>query len=278
MTDEPKLRYISLGAGVQSSALYVCSELGLHGVARADAAIFADTGNEPPWVYETLEKIREWGSIPVEICSKGNLGDDIKAKARGEGSDFFAPIPAYTPREGYTDKESMLRRQCTREYKITPIEKEARRLLGYKPRQRIAPGSAAAMIGISMDEVQRMKPSRTRWITNEYPLIDAGLYRQHCRSIVIEHLGFEPQRSACVFCPYLSNREWRMLRELDREGWEYAIAFDDAMRSMTKGGDSRPIYVHRSLKPLAEADIDEDDSQGKLWDNFAGECEGMCGV
>ena len=48
------LTYISLGAGVQSSALLVCSLLGLHRVPRADVAIFADTQNEPPHVYRRV--------------------------------------------------------------------------------------------------------------------------------------------------------------------------------------------------------------------------------
>jgi len=43
--------YASLGAGVQSTALVVLSTLGLHGCPRADCAIFADTQDEPAWVY-----------------------------------------------------------------------------------------------------------------------------------------------------------------------------------------------------------------------------------
>ena len=57
-----KLTYISLGAGVQSTAMYVLSALGKQGVPRADFAVFADTGDEPRHVYEQLEKLEDWGA------------------------------------------------------------------------------------------------------------------------------------------------------------------------------------------------------------------------
>ncbi|KKM78901.1 hypothetical protein LCGC14_1355330 [marine sediment metagenome] len=39
--------YISFGAGVQSTALLIMSNLGLKDCPKADVAIFADTGDEP---------------------------------------------------------------------------------------------------------------------------------------------------------------------------------------------------------------------------------------
>jgi hypothetical protein len=51
---EPAMRILSLGAGVQSSTMALMAEAGEFGV-KPDAAIFADTGWEPPQVYEHLE-------------------------------------------------------------------------------------------------------------------------------------------------------------------------------------------------------------------------------
>ena len=48
------LRAISLGAGVQSSAMYLMACEGEFG-KLPDVAIFADTQSEPPWVYEHLD-------------------------------------------------------------------------------------------------------------------------------------------------------------------------------------------------------------------------------
>jgi hypothetical protein len=264
MTD---FRYISFGAGVQSTALLVLSALELRGVPKADAAIFADTGDEPAWVYEHLEFMKRWSrehGIEVHEVAKGCLSEDLLSRP-----DFVA-IPAFTPSEN--GKESGLRRQCTREYKITPIEKCVRKLLGYEPRQRIKE-NVTAMIGISLNEVWRMKESRIRWITNTWPLVDAGLRRGDCINLLQEHSLPVPRKSSCVYCPYHGNEFWRDLKQNHPHEWQRAVRFDRAIRHLSKEGANRPLYVHRTLLPLAEADLQEDQLE-----MFGNECEGYCGV
>ena len=53
-------RWISAGFGTQSTALLVLSALEMEGVPKADAAVFADTGHEPAWVYETRDFYEAW--------------------------------------------------------------------------------------------------------------------------------------------------------------------------------------------------------------------------
>jgi hypothetical protein len=262
------LTYLSLGAGVQSTALYFMSARGDHGVPRANCAIFADTGDEPFWVYDTLSRIvAAKAGIPVHLVTAGCLSSDIFTRRNG-----FVAIPAYT-RFSDTGEIGITRRQCTREYKIEPIERKVRELLGYKPRQRIKK-QARVMIGISLDEVVRMKPSRTKWITNCWPLVDARLRRSDCLGY-LSALGFaEPQRSACVFCPYHSNRYWRQLRDHAPQEWGRAVSFDRDIRDMSKSGVKGQVFIHRSGVPLDEVEF-IDDKQPSL---FESECEGMCGV
>ena len=50
---EPKLRILSLGAGVQSSTMALMADAGAFGV-KPDAAVFADTGWEPEPVIKHL--------------------------------------------------------------------------------------------------------------------------------------------------------------------------------------------------------------------------------
>ena len=125
--------YLALGAGVQSSALLVLSNQGK--LPRADVAIFADTQDEPAWVYDHLERLMAWSEIPVEVVTAGSLSGQLTEALEGKRKRF-ASIPAFTL---MTDGSNSvpLRRQCTREYKIAPIEKRVRGLLGYKPRRRI---------------------------------------------------------------------------------------------------------------------------------------------
>lgn len=126
------LRTISLGARVQSTTLYLLAVEGAIG-PMPDCAIFADTQSEPPWVYEHLDWLdREFGHvIPIHRVTAGSLEQDVLRSQ--DGRSGFASLPLRVM--GRDGREAMLRRQCTREYKIDPIKRKVRDLLGLKPRQ-----------------------------------------------------------------------------------------------------------------------------------------------
>ena len=273
--------YLSLGAGVQSSALYVMTTLGLYGCPKADVAIFADTQDEPAYVYDQLARLRQWGndnSGPrIDIVTAGHLSADVISRHNGT-RPRFAAVPAFTADD--TGRAVILRRQCTREYKIAPIEKQVRTLLGLVPRQR-AKGrvSATALIGISLDEATRMKPSRTAWITNRYPLVDARMRRKDCLE-VLKAMGLpEPKKSACVFCPFHDDAYWLWMKTEHPAEFERAARVDEQIRDMSRSGVARPVFLHRSLQPLRQINFAE---RRRLplfeTDQFQNECEGMCGV
>lgn len=128
--------YLSLGAGVQSTALLVLSAMGLSGCPKADCAIFADAQDEPAWVYDHLNTLVAWAAdrgFPVHVASKGCLSQDVLGRLTGKKTRFAA-IPVWT--RGKDGRPAPLRRQCTREYQIDPLERKVRELLGYRKRQR----------------------------------------------------------------------------------------------------------------------------------------------
>src|SRR5262249_1673058 len=128
---EPSLTYVSLGAGVQSTALLIMSALGLRGCPKADVAIFADTQDEPTWVYEHLVMLDEWAKahgLPIVTVTAGRLADETLGLT---GKKRRAALPVFTL--GNDGREAMLPRQCTHEYKLAPIEKWVRARLGYQP-------------------------------------------------------------------------------------------------------------------------------------------------
>ena len=118
------LRILSLGAGVQSSTLALMIEKNL--VPMVDCAIFADTGAEPKEVYTWLEWLKEQVSYPVHIVQWRNLKEDLIAVANGKRN--IVPIPFFTIDE--SGKKGIMRRQCTADYKIRPVTKKIRELLG----------------------------------------------------------------------------------------------------------------------------------------------------
>ena len=258
------LTYVSLGAGVQSSALLLASDRGLWGVPRADVAIFADTQDEPAWVYDYLKILESVVSIPIHRVTRGRLS---------EAGPLFLRIPAFT--RGADGRAGLTRRQCTSEYKLVPIIREVRRLLGQPHPMRVT-GVATGLIGISLDEAHRMKPALRRFMRNSYPLVDARKRRGDCLALIRE-LGLPtPKKSACVFCPYHDDATWRDLKANHPTEWLAAVEHDARIRNSKQAGIKRPAFLHRSLVPLAEADLKE--SHEVQPDMFGNECEGVCGV
>ncbi len=267
------LTYLSLGAGVQSTAVLVMSNLGLHGCPRADVAIFADTQSEPAWVYEHLAWLTDWSEIPVETCTAGDLRQHATEKQQGKRGRY-ANIPLWTL--GAKGRAVPLRRHCTREYKIEPIEQHVRRRLGYKPRQRMK-HRVEYLVGISLDEIVRAKPSRTPWATARWPLLDAGMRRRDCLALLARQGVPTPRKSSCSFCPYHDDRMWIELRAAAPKDFQTAVEFDRQMRDLSTSGLKQPAFVHRSLIPLDQVEF-EPEAPMPLFDSFTEECEGMCGV
>jgi hypothetical protein len=75
---------LNLGAGVQSTALYL---MFLNGEVedKLDYAVFADTQEEPESVYKHIAWLRSLDGPPILTDTAGKLGDDlIHARAKGD--------------------------------------------------------------------------------------------------------------------------------------------------------------------------------------------------
>ena len=268
--------YLSLGAGVQSSALFVMAALGLRGCPKPEVSVFADTQDEPKWVYRQVEALTAFGEVhglPGVRVTAGKLSDETYGHATGTRKRRAA-LPVFTL--GDDGREAMLPRQCTEEYKLAPIRKYLRQRLGYVARQRIPAGSVEALIGLSFDERFRMKESRQAWIVNRWPLIDAAITRSGCVSILEAHGVPVPEKSACIYCPFHDDAYWLNLRQREPESFDEACRFDDAIRVVSRAGLKRPVYLHRSLIPLRDVTFQE--RQQGLDYGFTNECTGHCGV
>ncbi|MCC8945979.1 hypothetical protein H8A97_12940 [Bradyrhizobium sp. Arg62] len=255
------MRVLSLGAGVQSTTMALMAAHGEIG-PMPDCAIFANTGEEPEAVYDHLRWLASGNVLPfpVHIIETGPLGDRLF-------DDNEARIPVFTD-------TGMRRRQCTKNYKLLPIRRKIRQLLGKGPRDYIAPGTVEQWIGISTDEIFRVTPSRVQFITRRDPLIELQMSRWDCTNWLTDHGYPIPPKSSCVFCPYKGNAQWASLRDNDPKGWSRAVAVDARLR--TPAGIAmfkKPTFLHRSAVPLAKADLSKVDAH--LFNN---ECEGMCGV
>lgn len=293
---------LSFGAGVQSTTLLYMSCDGV--LPKLSYAIFSDTHAEPESVYAHLERCKEKAAkvgIEIMVVSAGDLRQDLIefwGQRKSADGKRRASIPAFI--KNPDGSRGLVRRQCTSEYKINPIELATRQILGLTRGKRwpLVP-TVRQWIGISADEMQRRRKSQRPAIQLWYPLIDEckvktsdlygerGFTRQDCLDWMAKH-GYEtPPRSACTFCPFHSDDEWARMKRDDPKSFADAVNVDRQIRNGERSyQDSRgeprgelrgEPYLHSSLIPLEMVQFDAaaDKSEGR---GMANECLGMCGV
>lgn len=269
--------FLSLGAGVQSSTLalmYATGEL----TPMPGAAIFADTQAEPQSVYDWLDWLETQLPYPVHRVTAGDLGATVsKLKTKSNGDIYSESNIPFFALDDLGNKTAFVKRQCTSKFKIRPINKHLRKLAKV-PRGQKEP-CAVSVIGISTDELKRMKPARDPWLVHRWPLIERRQSRAMCSDWMAKNNFPKPPRSACSFCAFRSNAEWRELQKKEPEAFAFAVQTERELNAAKEQNANFHgfAYLHRSCKPLDSIDFRTDVERGQqtFWDD---ECEGMCGV
>lgn len=290
---------LNLGAGVQSTALYLLSMQGR--IQRFDAAIFADTQDEPgaeerrlglpdppESVYAHLDWMIGLNGPPILVASSGRLSDDLMAHRNINGADYGASIPAYVGGDG---ERGMMKRQCTKDYKIRVIEQcIRRRVIGLRPRQPLPKGVVVHQyIGISWDERSRAFDVSRRFLHDDrsekpnwkahFPLLTLngemkpGWTRDDCEEYLRASVPHKVYGSSCIFCPFKDDPTWALSMQPGPTR-DRLIAIDSALRVPGSGsGLAHKLYLHRACRP-----IDQIDFTNERQLSFAMECEGGCGL
>lgn len=255
-----KLRILSLGAGVQSTTLYLMAERGE--IEPFSCAIFADTGWEGEATYRHLAWLQQIGKTPIITvrASMSIFDHSMMANFRRTSVDICGiSIPAYISTDG--TRQGISKRQCTQNFKLEPIRREVRRLLGLLPRQRATKDAVEQCIGISVDEARRMRLSRDRMTVMAYPLIDKGMSRWDCQNWLSRNYGgLVVPKSSCIGCPFHSNNEWRSVSQNVKE-WKQAVELDKRIREIS--GFRGNLFLHRSCRPLDEVDLSTPEERGQ---------------
>jgi hypothetical protein len=269
------LRVISLGAGVQSTTMALLAAHGEIG-PMPDCAIFADTGWEPAAVYEHLRWLMSPNVLPfpVHVVSAGNIHADLMERNSARSGRRFVTIPAFTLEpDGHA---GIGKRQCTAHYKIEPLHRKMRELLGKGRRDRMPAGIIEKWLGISVDEIIRATPSRVNYVVNRFPLIERRMHRRDCLEWLKQHDYPRPPKSACIGCPFHDDVQWRDIRDNRPDEWAEAVKVDAAIRA-PYGSFRGEQFLHSQCVPLDQVDLSTAEDHGQL-NLFNNECEGMCGV
>lgn len=297
------IHVLNLGAGVQSTTLYLLSLQGR--IQRFDVAIFADTQDEPgaeerrlglpdppESVYAHLDWMDTLGGPPILRRTKGCLSADLM---RGENStgQRFASIPAFTAAHEGEKRPGQVRRQCTKEYKVEVIEQTIRReLLGLTPKAHVPKDIIVFQyIGISWDERTRAFDIQRRFHDQNgkekphwkvrFSLLDIngagvpGWTRGDCERFLDVHVPHKVYGSSCIHCPYHDDEEWQRVLAMGASG-QRLIQIDTALRTpgvIANRNLDEKLYLHRSCVP-----IDRVRWKHEKQLSFLMECEGGCGL
>ena len=257
---------MSFGAGTQSTGLLLMY-LNKKIEAELDLIIFADTGSEPLFVYEYFNYFQSY------IKEKYNRGIivlkqkyTLEEHIRGDYNGDFKRSPSLP----YYSETGLLKRQCTVDYKIIPIEKYVRKF--YNIHKKKNPITYNMIMGISFDERERMRVSQRWYRENKYPLVELKLSRKNVIDYIKECGVKEPPRSSCYFCPFHSDNYWKMLKDNYPTEFKRATDFDNLIRN--KKGMRQKLYLSKYRKPLFQIDFDSQLRFPELIE----ECEGYCGA
>jgi hypothetical protein len=259
------IHIISLGAGVQSSTMALMAAAG-EITPMPEFAVFADTQSEPKSVYVWLDWLEKHLPFPVRRVTAGNLAElSLAPKVSKKSLQTYLrhSVPVYTVNKD--GSFGNMQRHCTQTTKLAPLYSAIR--------------AGVVWIGISTDEALRMKDSQRRAITHRWPLIEKGMSRRACLQWLKENGFPKAPRSACSFCPYHNNTEWRRLKTEEPEAFADAIKYEADLQVAFKACScltSTP-FLHASRKPLSEVDFSTEEERGQI-NMFNNECEGMCGV
>lgn len=239
---------ISCGQGAPSLALI---ELARRGVFRADVVIVADTGGENDMLwsngersnaktfFEQVTRPLSWQSgmdayfvrtvdnngVPLpDIMTDQRLNNDEEA-----GSRYQIDIPMFGSDMG------RLKQSCTHKWKVRAVRQQLKRL---------GASTATTSLGLTMDEVHRMKQNTdVKWEVLQWPMLThLKMYRARCEEILTEIGVPWIIRSQCDFCPHKNLYRWD---NSSPETIEAAAAFEASFEG--------ELFLTKQRIPLKEA-------------------------
>lgn len=237
----------SCGGGTQSAAIAALVVRG--DLPKPDVAIIVDTEREKSgtWAYADGVLIPELAKVGVELV-RIPKSKFATVDLYGHNGDLLLPV--YTTQSGSNSKMPTF---CSAEWKREVVSRYLRRELGVEECEN--------WIGISLDEMSRVRTPRNAWMKLRYPLIfDVPMRRSECYSLV-ESMGWpNPPRSSCWMCPNMAQAEWVDMKENWPADFQMAVELEREIRSKDPHA-----YFHKSCVPLDQVDFTN--NQTSFFDN-----------
>jgi len=252
------LHVLCMGGGVQTTTILLMAIQGEY--PRPDHVVYADLGWDGPAVRRNIKWLNHKATdaaIPWHVITPANIRlntlDSYPFNKTGAPTRA-ASMPFFTL--DALGHHGMLRRQCTNEYKIRPIDNYIRRTLLHMPKYGKAPPEAASLwFGISNDEAGRRVTAGPKWKNHVYPLLDLDMSRDDCHEWLDRNNYHHPARSSCIPCPFRCDQEWAYIKTHLPDEFKRACQFDEAIRHPKN--IAAELFVHQDRVPLASINFDK---------------------
>lgn len=231
----------SYGGGNQSIAIALLIAQGK--LPKPYKTVFVNTGQEASETFEYKEKyvaplLAQLG-ISVEMI---NTKDWATVDLYGKNGDLL--IPAYT-------QKGKLPTFCSKEWKTRPVHR-------YLRSQGI--DQCIMWLGMSTDEVERLKPADAKWIEHHWPLCGMPtsanygiqMNRADCRQLILNYGWPDPPKSSCYDCPHQDNATWQRRKTFYPLDFLKAVQRDKEIRARDQQGG---VFLHESRLPLDQVDF-----------------------
>lgn len=212
MTTEP-LQVLSLGGGIQSSALLLMSVTGM--LPHLDAVVFADTQHEMPGTYaylrDVLQPAAEAAGTAFYTVTAGDLKAEVIART-GKGSQPMLPVRVRTTPTAEPGRIGAY--TCSFNFKREVVTRQVKQLIGGRGAWKRA-GAVDQWIGYSTDEASRIKPAEQCWCGHNRTVRTTKAQRtadpELAKVELIHRAGVGCARCACTeFAPWQRNR-WPLI-------------------------------------------------------------------
>jgi hypothetical protein len=234
----------SYGGGTQSVAIAVLILQGR--LPKPDAVLIADTGRELSTTWDYMAEVTgpalERIGLPIQIVGTEYSRYDLMKSGRNL-------LPAFTTQG---DGIGKLPTYCSNEWKQRPVRRWLR-THGHH--------DCDVWLGISTDEIERMKPSGLQWYRHVYPLIElVPTSRAGCVALVEGYGWPTPPKSRCWMCPNQSPGAWQQMKRNQPDEFRQAIGLEkDIQRT------DPHLWLHSAAIPLADA-VELSEAQHSLFD------------
>lgn len=271
-----KLRVISYGGGVQSTALLVLAARGRIDFKTFLMANVGDDSEDPRTLdyvrYVAAPYAKEHG-IDLHLLDRvkrDGTTETLWGRLMREGSRSL-PIPVRM------DNGAPGNRLCTADFKIKVTGKWV------KEHGATKDNPATIGIGISRDEI--MRANNRRCEPHErvvYPLIGIGeetglsMNRQDCMNLIASEGLPVPPKSSCFFCPFHRPQAWVELRRERPDLFDKSVQLERTLNERRSELGKDKVWLTRFAMPLDQA-IGEPEALLPMFDESDGQCDsGWC--